>query len=276
MVALIVLLISAILTGCLELSDGLLKDLVPIALYPEKQLGEWFTNISIGKITNLAFDFGISLIIIKFIRKGFNQYILYTDGDPDADPLQLLINFFRAMFVAIGFDTFYIWFAKMIEDITATLINTAGLADESLTATFAETASLNLVTGIISVIFFINFFMLYIQFIRKGLEILILRIGIPIACIGLMDSNDGMFRTYIQKFFQATVAIVIQIVLSKLGVSLMVNLHPFFGIACMITAIKTPQFLQEFLIVTGNSGGLATTAYHSTRMFQTLKGLAKK
>jgi len=51
-------------------------------------------------------------------------------------------------------------------------------------------------TGIISLIFFICFFILYIQFLTRGLEILILRVGVPLACVGLMDNDNGVFRTY--------------------------------------------------------------------------------
>ncbi|WP_326497917.1 conjugal transfer protein TrbL family protein [Clostridium sp. ZS2-4] len=36
-----------------------------------------------------------------------------------------------------------------------------------------------------------------------------------VACVGLLDADNGVFRTYIQKFFQSTLAVLVQIVLAK-------------------------------------------------------------
>ena len=118
--------------------------------------------------------------------------------------------------------------------------------------------------------------MLYFQFLMRGLEILILRIGVPLACIGLLDNDKGVFKTYINKFFQSTLAVVIQISLAKLGVGLMLNMHIFWGVACMVLAIKTPRFLQDFLVTTGGGGGgVINNVYHSVRLVGLAKNLTK-
>ena len=111
----------------------------------------------------------------------------------------------------------------------------------------------------------------------RGLEILILRVGIPLACVGLLDNDKGVFKAYLNKFFQSTLAVVIQIALSKLGVGLMMNMHVFWGVACMILAVKTPRFLQDFLITTGGGGGgaIVNNVYHSVRLVQMAKNLSK-
>ena len=68
-------------------------------------------------------------------------------------------------------------------------------------------------------------------------------------------------------------AVLIQICLSKLGVGLMLNMHVFWGVACMILAVKTPRFLQDFLITTGSggSGTIVNNVYHSVRLVQMLR-----
>lgn len=57
------------------------------------------------------------------------------------------------------------------------------------------------------------------------------------------------------KFFQSALSVIIQISLAKLGVGLMMNMHIFWGVACMILAVRTPKFLQEFIVTTGGGGG---------------------
>lgn len=110
----------------------------------------------------------------------------------------------------------------------------------------------------------------------RGMEILILRVGLPVACVGFLDTDKGVFRTYIQKFFQSTLAVLIQIVLAKLGVALMLNTHVFWGVAALMLAIKTPKFLQEFIIVSGGQGsGVTGVIYQSVRLVQIAKGAFK-
>ncbi len=49
---------------------------------------------------------------------------------------------------------------------------------------------------------------------------LILRIGFPLACVGLMDADKGgVFKTYIQKLFQVSITIMVQITIAKLALS---------------------------------------------------------
>ena len=131
-------------------------------------------------------------------------------------------------------------------------------------------ASLGLVTAIFGLIFVICYFILYFQFLMRGLEIMILRIGIPLACVGLLDNDKGVFRNYMMKFFQSTLAVVIQISLCKLGIGMMlnvgINMNIFWGLACLVLAIKTPSFLRDFLLVNSGGGGVINNVYHSVRL----------
>ena len=278
MVYLIMVLIAAILTACLNYVDTLLEGIVPMALHAEDYLDTLLGTNGISGIFDIFFALGVSLIVLKFLKKGFERYILWTEGDADADPLILLTGFFKALAVAISFPTMYSWLAEVISDLTSQLITTiAGdmKTDFSLIVTGISTAGI--FTGIISLIFFICFFMLYIQFLTRGLEILILRVGLPLACVGLMDNDNGVFRSYIQKFFQSTIAVVVQIVLAKLGVALMLNTHVFWGLAALILALRTPKFIQEFLIISNSqSGGMMNKIYSSARIYQMGRAVFKK
>jgi len=278
LVYLIMVLIAAILTACLNYVDTLLEGIVPMALHAEDYLDTLLGTNGISGIFDIFFALGVSLIVLKFLKKGFERYILWTEGDADTDPLILLTGFFKALAVAISFPTMYSCLAEVISDLTSQLITTiAGdmKTDFSLIVTGISTAGI--FTGIISLIFFICFFMLYIQFLTRGLEILILRVGLPLACVGLMDNDNGVFRSYIQKFFQSTIAVVVQIVLAKLGVALMLNTHVFWGLAALILALRTPKFIQEFLIISNSqSGGMMNKIYSSARIYQMGKAVFKK
>lgn len=222
---------------------------------------------------DIVFSFGVALMILKFLKKGFEIYVLWTDGDPDEEPLFLLTNFFRSMAVAICFPTIYTWLGQIVEDLSNQLLGAIGQStnyDWQMWVNALESAGL--VTAVFGLIFVVCFFILYFQFLMRGLEMFILRVGIPLACVGLLDNDKGVFRVYAQKFMQSMLAVVIQIALAKLGVGLMLQNHVFWGMACMMLAIRTPRFLSDFLITTGGNGGVVNNVYHSIK----LVGMARK
>lgn len=277
MEALLVLLIVALLNGAIAYINSLLTGIVPMTLYAEQYMTTVSgTNIA-DTLFNILFGFGVSLIVLKFLKKGFETYVLWSDGDADEEPLSLLTNFFKALAVAVCFPTLYQWMASIVEDMTDKLLAAVGAAtDYGWQAWVNGISSMGLVTAIFGLIFIICYFMLYFQFLMRGLEIFILRVGVPLACVGLLDNDKGVFKTYLSKFIQSMLAVVVQIILSKLGVGLMLNMHVFWGVACMMLAIKTPRFLQDFLITTGGGGGgVINNVYHSVRLIGMARKLAK-
>lgn len=273
----LVLLIVALLNGAIAYIDSLLTDIVPITLYAEKYMTTLAgTNIT-EELFNILFGFGVSLIVLKFLKKGFETYVTWTDGDADEEPISLLTNFFKAMAVAICFPTIYGWLGQIVEEMTNQLLAAIGAATSyDWSAWVSGISSMGLVTAIFGLVFIICYFILYFQFLMRGLEIMILRIGVPLACVGLLDNDRGVFKPYAQKFIQSTLAVVVQISLAKLGVGLMLNMHVFWGVACMILAIRTPKFLGDFLITTGGGGGGAVNnVYHSVRLVQMARNLVK-
>jgi len=276
MAAIIVVLIVAIINGALPFVDNMLTGIISTALYAEQFMGNISGASGVTGLFNIFFGFGISLIVLKFLKKGFETYILWTDGDPDADPILLLTGFFKAMAVATCFPTLYDALAKVVQDLSDKVVTAL---TGSLSTSFSELVNglttAGIFTAIVSIVFFVSFFLLYFQFLKCGLEILILRIGLPLACVGLMDSDKGIFGAYIQKFFQSAATVVVQIGLAKLGVALMLNNHAFFGVAAVMLALSTPKFLSEFMIHSGGGGNLMGNAYQSVRLIQIVKGAFK-
>ncbi|HBV88458.1 MAG TPA: hypothetical protein DEF42_17885 [Desulfosporosinus sp.] len=276
MEALLMVLIEALLSGVLEYIDSILLNLVPMAFYAEQFLDQMLGRDVISELFKILFSFGVSLIILKFIKKGFNTYVLWIDGDADTDPILYLTYFVKALVVAISFPTLYGWMATIVQGLTDKLLNiiSRGVVVD-FTSIIMSIVSKGLLTGIVGVIFFGCLLYLYIKFLQTGLEILILRLGIPIACVGLVDSDQGVFKTYMQKFFQAMITVMLQIALLKLGLALVINGHLIWALAVIVTALRTPKFLQEFIILAGGQGGMMGKAYQATRLVQMVKGAVK-
>lgn len=237
----LVLLIVAVLNGAVAFIDEMLSDLVPMTLNADQYMIAAGGGSMVSVLFDILLGFGVSLIILKFLKKGFECYVMWTDGDPDVEPVHLVIRFIQAIAVAVCFPVMYGWLAEITQNLTDELMAAIGAATNyNWQAWVNGLSSLGLVTAIFGLIFVVCYFVLYFQFLMRGLEIMILRIGLPLACVGLLDNDKGVFKTYINKFFQSTLAVVVQICLCKLGVGMMmnvgINMNIFWGIACIVLA----------------------------------------
>lgn len=281
MEVILVLLIVAVLNGAVAFIDQMLTDLVPMTLYAD----QYMIATTGGSMVQILFDillgFGVSLIILKFLKKGFETYVMWTDGDADVEPTYVVIRFIQAIAVAVCFPVLYGWLAEITQNLTDELMVAIGAATKYNWQVWVNSiSSRGLVTAIFGLVFIVCYFVLFFQFLMRGLELMILRIGLPIACVGLLDNDKGVFKAYFNKFFQTTFAVVVQICLCKLGVGMMmnigINMNVFWGIACIILAIKTPKFLSEFMIPTGGTGGgIANNIYHSVQLVGMAKNMIK-
>ncbi len=46
---------------------------------------------------------------------------------------------------------------------------------------------------------------------------LVLRIGIPLACVSLIDGSSGTYKSYLQKFYQTALTVIVQICLMEIS-----------------------------------------------------------
>ena len=97
--------------------------------------------------------------------------------------------------MAVCFPTMYGWLAGIVEEMSDKMLEAIGLATAYDWAGWVSGIStLGLVTAIFGLVFVIVYFILYFQFLMRGLEILILRVGMPLACVGLIDNDKGVFK----------------------------------------------------------------------------------
>lgn len=281
MEVILVLLIVAVLNGAVAFIDEMLTDLVPMTLHADQYMIATAGGSMVQVLFDILLGFGVSLIILKFLKKGFETYVMWTDGDADVEPTYVVIRFIQAIVVAVCFPVLYGWIADITQNLTDELMTAIGAATNyDWQAWVNGISSLGLVTAIFGLVFIVCYFVLFFQFLMRGLELMILRIGLPLACVGLLDNDKGVFKSYINKFFQTTLAVVVQICLCKLGVGMMmnigINMNVFWGIACIILAIKTPRFLSEFMVPTGGGGtGVVNNVYHSVRLVGMAKNMIK-
>jgi hypothetical protein len=269
------------------------KDLALLSLYIENSISVLFESDTVSALsanTDLAnkavnimstamsalqkvcLGIAVSMIILKFFKKGFETYVLWTDGDPDADPLLLTTNFFKALAVAMSFPVLYGYLADITQAFSDSVKN-ACTVDSAFDVVTVSGAGLFYIIGLLVAV--IMLLVLYLQFIKRGVEMFVLRLAIPIGCVGLLDSDHAMYKAMMQKLYQCAATIVVQVGLAQLALSVILAGHAIIGIAVVTAALSTPKFLQEFM-VPGSSGINSATIYQVSRMFQMAKGVLTK
>ncbi len=57
---------------------------------------------------------------------------------------------------------------------------------------------MGIVPAIAGLIFVICWLILYFSFMARGIEMMVMQIGVPLACVGLLDNDKGVFPTDLQ------------------------------------------------------------------------------
>lgn len=136
-------------------------------------------------------------------------------------------------------------------------------------ATATETADLP--TLILILIYLIAYLLLYLKLIGRGLEMLVLRLGFPIAAIGLVNSDGGIFHSYVQLILKQMATSVIQVALLYLSFRLAMRFtfaNVFLAFAVLLVAFRTPTLLSQLLAPQRQGGGMGQKLYTTMMLRQ--------
>ena len=173
-------LISSIIGGADNVINSAFNGLIDMCFNAENYITSNFgsTVISFSNLKALILSLSISLIVLKFLKKGFDMYILWTDGESDTPPLTYIVYFIRAIVVAICFSILYDWVIDIAKSFGESILSAMNLGSEiTLTTTIANIATGGLFTAIVALIAMILLFVLYIQFLMRSLEMFVLKLG---------------------------------------------------------------------------------------------------
>ena len=270
-------LISSIISTADDVINSAFNGLIDMCFNSENYITSNFgsNTIDFSTLKTLILSISLSLIVLKFLKKGFDMYVLWTDGESDTPPLTYIVYFIRAVVVAISFNFLYDWIIQIAKSFGESILIAINMADNiSLTTIIANIATNGLFNSIISLITLILLFVLYIQFLSRSVEMFILKLGFPIACVGLINADGGVFKSYSEKLFKSILTILVQIIVCKIAIILIFNTKMLFGMATIIMAIKTPKFLQEFML--GGTGGISNIIVNASKTIELSSQIKKK
>ena len=269
-------LITSIIGGADNVINSAFNGLIDMCFNSENYLTTNFGSnvISFSNLKALILSLSISLIVLKFLKKGFDMYVMWTDGESDTPPH--IVYFIRAIVVAVSFSVLYDWVIQVATSFGNSILTAMNFTDNvSLTTIIANIATTGLFTAIVALIAMILLFVLYIQFLMRSLEMFVLKLGFPLACVGLVNPDGGVFKSYSEKLFKSVLTVLVQIILCKIAIILILNVKMLFGIAAIIMAIKTPKFIQEFMLG-GGTGGISNVIVTTSKTMELSSQIKRK
>ena len=175
-------LITSIIQGADSAINSVFNNLIDICFNMEYHLTTLFGTqwLDFSGLKTVILSFSISLIILKFLKKGFDTYILWTEGDIDTPSLTFLTYFARAIITAVSFPILYDWLIEASKSLANDVLNSLNIsAQQEIISALAKGSAMGIFGSIFAIILLIILFLLYIQFLMRGVEMFVLKLRIP-------------------------------------------------------------------------------------------------
>jgi len=215
-----------------------------------------------------------AILVLKVMNEAFQTYILYQNGDPDADPSGLLIRTAQAVAVIATLPDIVIFIFQFGNKI---VLDVANLGTGQLDATtFAAMITGLIPVGglpiiILGIIILIMFLIVAIQSLIRGGELALMAVLGPIMALNLTANNRSMWTAWFKQLVIICTAQAIQLFMLKGAFALvttgvLTNTGLLSVLGWLWVAIKSPKFIQQFAYSTGFTGTVGGAAKQAGSM----------
>jgi len=215
---------------------------------PETENIVGINKVDFNEIYKIIFDFATYLLVIVFIAKAIKIYFMMREGDNEQNPIHLIVGMLKAVIIMICFKEIYVIGVGIVEELLNSILNAMSIQGTNLAEALANNIQGGIFTAIACLVLLICWLLLICQFIMKGIELLVMRIGIPIASIGLLNSDGGVFPDYIRTFLMTAFTVVIQLALLNLSIATLMMNKLIYGIAIAVVSVNTPSIMSKYMI----------------------------
>ncbi len=275
-------LVNDYLTGFEEMIGSLFSSVFHIETLPGLDTIVLSADIVSNTIAAL-YGFMVILLALKLIWKGFSVYILWRDGDAENSPGEMLISAVWAMVVAIAFPLLYDICVAVVMEISSVTMSFLGFSNHyaqgsnwlsDVINTFQGNSNCGWALALLSIVYIIVLTVLIFKLLGQGAELLIYRLGVPFAVVGLVNSDGGAWKPYIQMLIKQAATILVQYYCIIVGTRVIASLTLtgiVVGIAFELGAFAAPKLMAQFMSPSGG-GGFAQKAQTIAMVVRTFGG----
>ncbi len=213
---------------------------------------------------------GFALLALNVVKIVTSGYLLETDYDPDAEPLDLVVRIAEATAVISCSGWIFDYVLQLSKDFASDLIDSTGVTGYSqqtkaLLDPSIYGGSLSLSTYVIFICLILIAVIVFtvVSGLRGG-ELIAMKLFLPIFAIDLLSTNrerwNNFFLGYLMAFFTYAIQILFYTIALKNYMSANLT-SPLYFIATavwMILAIRAPRFLEKYLYKSGVSSAASS------------------
>ena len=256
MTDMLVELIQNFISGSESTLNSLFKSMLNLVFFIERELmyiptEQSFVGINridFNEIYQIVFNYATYVLVIVFIAKAIKTYFLMREGDNEQNPMQLVIGMLKAVIVVICFKEIYSIGVGIVGEFLNSILDVMSIKGTNLATALSNNIQGGIFTAIACLVLLICWLLLICQFIMKGIELLVMRIGIPFASIGLLNSDEGVFPDYIRSFVMTAFTVVVQLALLNLSIVTLLTNKLIYGIAIAVVAVNTPTIMCKYMM----------------------------
>ena len=190
MADMLVELIQKFIDGSEATLNSLFKSMVNLVFYIERELNaiqvQGGVKIDFNGIYQVIFSYACFILVVVFISKLIKTYFLQSDGDSEKSPIHIVIGMLKAVIIMICFKEVYDIFVGITSNFLNSILGAMPVKTVSLAQALSNNIAGGIFTAVACLVLLITWLVLICQFIMKGIEILLMRMGIPFASIRIV------------------------------------------------------------------------------------------
>jgi len=206
----------------------------------------------------------VPLIIIMVLKEIFNTHVLQTDGDPDSDPLQLLVKASKALCIACCNDIIYDFLNKLATNLMKDL-NAAAKPEElfvSITDYFGTVAAMAnpVVAPIMAIIITVYLILVMVLMLKAGIrgaELAFMKILLPIMVVDGITVASERWNNFTSSYGVTFFGFIPQMLAFSLSINFFVSgitggkENLLYAIVCIWFSLNVPKWLEKFAYSSG-------------------------
>ena len=255
MADMLVELIQSFIGGAESTLNSVFNSMLNLVFFIERELtyipdGQVLSvaKIDFNSIYKIVVDYATYLLVIVFIVKAVKIYFMMRDGDNEQNPIHLVIGMLKAVIVMICFKEIYSIGVGIVSSFLNSILGVINIDSLNLAEAISNNIQGGIFTAVACLVLLICWLLLICQFIMKGIELLVMRIAIPFATIGLLNNDDGVFPDYIRSFLMTAFTLVIQLSLLNISIVTLMTNKLIYGIGIAVVAVNTPMIMGKYMV----------------------------
>lgn len=224
-----------------------------------------------------------TLLVLKVANEAFQTYILYQNGDPDANPAGLVVRTGQSVAVIAALpwivQEIFTLGTKVTSDVAGLSTGQTGIEDWTFITT-TIVASGGMIVLIFGILLAVIFIVVAIQATIRGAELALMAILGPIIALRLSSANRDTWNQWFSRVIVICCSQALQIfmlsgALALLTSQVVTNNGLLLVFGWLWVTVKTPKYVQQFAYSTGFSGAVGGTAKQAGSMYVMRKIMSK-